>query len=111
MANIKNIEGLTNQQISTELAQGAKFVVYQYTISIIVMTFKRSSDIYFIRSGENATVKGLPFTLLTFVMGWWGIPWGPIYSIGSLVTNLGGGKNVTQEVLQAVTSSSATANS
>jgi len=111
MANIKNIEGLTNQQISTELAQGAKFVVYQYTISIIVMTFKRSSDIYFIRAGENATVKGLPYTLLTFVLGWWGIPWGPIYSIGSLVTNLGGGKNVTQEVLQAVTSSPASANS
>jgi len=111
MANIKNIEGLTHQQISTELAQGAKFVVYQYAISIIVMTFRRSSDIYFIRSGENATVKGLPYTFLTFILGWWGIPWGPIYSIGSLVTNLGGGKDITQEVLQSVTSSSATANS
>lgn len=101
---IKNIDGLTNQQISTELAQGAKFVTFQYTISIIVMTFRRSSDIYFIRAGENGTLKGLPFTLLSFVLGWWGIPWGPIYTIGSLVNNLSGGKDVTQEVLQAVTS-------
>lgn len=98
---IKNIDGLTNEQINTELAQGAKFVAYQYTISIIVMTFKRSSDVYFIRAGENATVKGLPYTFLSLILGWWGIPWGPVYTIGSLVSNLSGGKDVTQEILQA----------
>ena len=43
-------------------------------------------------------VKGLGFTALTFVLGWWGIPWGPIYSIGSLGTNLSGGKDVTKEI-------------
>jgi hypothetical protein len=102
MAAIKNIDGLTTDQINTELAQGGKFVVFQYTISIIVMTFRRSSDIYFIRAGESGTVKGLPFTFLSFVMGWWGIPWGPIYTIGSLYNNLSGGKDVTQEILMSV---------
>jgi hypothetical protein len=103
---IKNIEGLTTDQINRELAQGGKFVMYQYTISVIVMTFRRSSDVYFVRAGENATVKGLPYTFLTFFLGWWGIPWGPIYSIGSLFNNLSGGKNVTKEILQAVNTSS-----
>ncbi len=101
---IKNIEGLSTDQINTELAQGAKFVVFQYTISIIVLTFKRSSDIYFIRAGENGTIKGLPFTGIAFLLGWWGIPWGPIYTIGSLYNNLKGGKDVTTEVLAAVNS-------
>jgi hypothetical protein len=109
MATIKNLEGLTTDQINRELAHGAKFVVFQYTISIIVMTFRRSSAVYFIRAGESGLLKGLPFTLLTFVFGWWGIPWGPIYSIGSLFNNLRGGKNVTDEIVSAVSQAPATA--
>ena len=96
---IKNVEGLTTQQLNNELAQGGKFVIYQFTISIVVMTFRRSSDIYFVRAGESAVAKGLGYTALSLLFGWWGIPWGPIYTIGSLINNLGGGKNVTQEVL------------
>jgi hypothetical protein len=98
---IKNLDGLTTDEINRELAHGAKFVIYQFTISIIVMTFRRSSDVYFVRASENSTVKGLPYTLLTFVLGWWGIPWGPIYSIGALYNNLTGGKNITEEILAA----------
>ena len=101
MAGIKNLEGLTTDQINRELAHGAKVVVFQFTISVLVMTFRRSSDIYFIRSGESRLIKGLPFTLMTFLLGWWGIPWGPIYSVGSLVNNLNGGKDVTQEILNS----------
>ena len=37
------------------------------------------------------------FTLLTLVLGWWGIPWGPIYTIGSIYTNFNGGKDVVSE--------------
>lgn len=98
---IKNVEGLTTDQINKELQNGGKFVLYQFTISIIVMTFKRSSDIYFVRAGESAAVKGIPYTLISLFLGWWGIPWGPIYTIGSLFNNLGGGKDVTAEVLQS----------
>lgn len=102
MTPIKNTDGLTADQINRELAHGAKFVIYQFTFSIIVMTFRRSSDIYFVRAGESGVLKGLPYTLITLVFGWWGIPWGPIYSIGSLYHNLRGGKNVTGEIISAV---------
>lgn len=105
MASIKNLDGLTTEEINRELAHGARFVMFQYTISVVVMTFRRSSDIYFVKAGESAVVKGLPFTFLSLVFGWWGFPWGPIYTIGSLATNLGGGKNITQEVLQSVNGS------
>jgi len=98
---IKNLEGLTNDQINRELAHGAKFVIYQYAISIVVMTFRRSSDVYFIKAGESGVVKGLPFTFISLFFGWWGIPWGPIYTIGSMYNNLSGGKDITQEVLQS----------
>jgi len=102
MAEIKNLEGLTVDQVNTELQQGAKFVIFEYCISIIVMTFKRSSSIYFIRAGESTVKHSIGLTLLTLVLGWWGIPWGPIYTIGSLITNLGGGKDVTTDVLNSM---------
>ena len=95
---IQGIDGLTPQQISEEISNGGKFVTYRYTISIIILTFRRSSDIYFIRPGQNAVVKGLGWTALTFLLGWWGIPWGPIYTIGSLGTNFSGGKDITKEI-------------
>ena len=102
MVQIKGLEGLTNQQIKKELQNGAKFVIFQYCISIVVMTFKRNSEIYFVKSTESATSKGLGWTVLSFVLGWWGIPWGPIYTIGSIFTNLSGGKDVTAEILQSI---------
>jgi hypothetical protein len=106
MAQIKNIEGLTVSDLNHELSRGGKFVVFQYCISIIFMTFKRGSSIYFIRSGESTVKHSIGFTLLTFVFGWWGIPWGPIYSIGALYSNISGGKDITQSVLNTMNSKS-----
>lgn len=99
---IKNVEGMTVAQIQAEVAKGGKFVVYQYCISIILMTFKRSSNIHFIKAGESSITPGLGLTFLTLILGWWGIPWGPIYTIGALIKNLGGGQDVTQEVMAQV---------
>ncbi|MFO0757544.1 MAG: hypothetical protein U0359_13695 [Byssovorax sp.] len=101
---IVGIEGLNGEQLSMELQRGAKFVIYQYCISIFVMTFKRPSDIYFVRAGESAVGKGIGFSAISFLLGWWGIPWGPIYTIGSFITNFGGGKDVTHEVVASLLS-------
>lgn len=102
MAGIKNIEGMTTDEINRELERGGKFVVFEYCVSIVVMTFKRGSDVYFIRSGESTIGSGILYTLITLLFGWWGFPWGPIYSFMALFTNLRGGRDVTQEVIQSV---------
>lgn len=99
---IKGMEGLTVGQLNEELERGGKFVIYQFAFSIVIMTFKRSSNIYFIKEGESAFAKGAKYSLLTFLLGWWGIPWGPIYSIGSIFTNCRGGKDVTDSVLESL---------
>lgn len=100
MAKIIGLEDIQSDgQLQQELQQGGKFVMYQYCISILILTFKRSSNVYFIRQEENAVVKGIPFTLLSLVLGWWGIPWGPIYTVQSVWVNLKGGRDVTQELM------------
>lgn len=106
MAKIVGLEDIkSGGELQAELQQGGKFVIYQYCISLLIITFKRSSNVYFISHDQNALVKGLPFTLLSLVLGWWGIPWGPIYTIQSLWVNLQGGKDVTQEILASMSTS------
>lgn len=104
---IRGIEGMSADQVKFEVQRGGKFVVYQYCISIVVMTFRRGSDVYFVRAGESRVKKGMPWTLLTLVAGWWGIPFGPIFTITSLVTNLQGGKDVTGSIIVNVPAASA----
>ncbi|MBS1797372.1 MAG: hypothetical protein JSS81_26355 [Acidobacteria bacterium] len=99
---INGLENISAQQLNQELAQGARFVLFEYCISLIIVTFKRPSAVYYIRPGEGTFGKSIGFTLITLLFGWWGIPWGPIYSIMSLVTNLGGGKNITAEIVNAM---------
>ena len=99
---INGIQGMAADQLNFELQRGGRFVVFQYAISVIVMSFRRPSAVYFIRSGESTVPKSIGFTLLTLIAGWWGIPFGPIFTIQSVVTNCRGGKDVTQQVVAAL---------
>ena len=96
---IKNADNLTVQDVQWEVNNGAKFVIFEYTVSILVMTFKRPTDVYFLRAGESHWGKSMPFTILTAIAGWWGLPWGLIYTPMAIYTNLSGGKDVTHEIM------------
>jgi hypothetical protein len=98
MANITGIEGMSQQELVFELQRGGKFVRYQWCVSALIITFKRFSDIHFVRAGESRQMKGMQWTLLSLVAGWWGIPWGPIWTIQSLWVNLKGGEDLTSDV-------------
>ena len=96
---IKNIEGLSVAQIKELVSQGAEFVYFPYTVSFVLMTLKRTSSIYFIRPYEGKFKYSYKHFGVNALFGWWGIPWGPIYTIGSMYHQLSGGKDVTQAVL------------
>jgi hypothetical protein len=98
---IKGLENISPQQLSQEIRRGGKFVYFEYCISLLIITFKRPSSVYFVRAGEGTFGMSAGFTVLTLLLGWWGFPWGPIYTVMSLVTNLGGGKDVTSEVMNS----------
>ncbi len=96
---IKNINGLSVSEIKQLVQQGGKFVLFPYTISFVLMTLKRNSSIYFIRPNEGTFKYSYGYVLLNLLVGWWGIPWGPIYTIGALYNHIIGGKEYTQLVL------------
>lgn len=99
---VRGAENLTDDQLRFELNRGGRFVVFYFTISILVMTFRRGSPVYFVRAGESAFSKGLPYTLLSLLLGWWGIPFGPIFTVQSLWVNCRGGKDVTSKLVVQV---------
>lgn len=96
---IVGIEGLSVHQLRDEVNRGARFVVYGYCVSMLILTFKRTSDITFVRAGQSPVVAGLGWTFLSLFLGWWGFPWGFIYTPMVLIQNLGGGTDVTARVM------------
>ena len=98
MVDIRGIDQMTRSQIAEEVRRGGKFVYFEYCFSIVILTFKQSTDIYFIRSGESQLRYHWPYTLLSLMLGWWGFPWGFIYTPMALYTNFSGGKDVTAVV-------------
>jgi hypothetical protein len=93
----KNARHISDMQIFQELENGGRIVRYQYAISIIVMTFSLNSKLFLLRANEKGVKQGLPYSIVTILLGWWGIPWGPIKSFYSLKNNFSGGKNVELE--------------
>ena len=96
---IHGIDGLTPAELDRELAAGGRFVFFEYCISLIALTLRRPSDIFFLRPYQYGIVRGLPYSLISLFLGWWGVPWGLIYTPLTLYTNLSGGRDVTAEVL------------
>jgi hypothetical protein len=78
-------------------ADGEREVFFEYCVSLLFVTLRRPSRLYRVRPGLRALWAGLPYTLLTMLLGWWGIPWGVIYTPLVLATNLTGGREITPE--------------
>jgi len=99
MQAIKNAEGYTIEQLKQAVADGGRFVLFRYTVSVAILTFRRPSAIVFIPAHEGTFKHRMGYSAINLLMGWWGIPWGPIYTVGAMITNMSGGKDVTQEVI------------
>jgi len=89
---------IPRQQLKAELQIGTRIIVFQYCYSIIIFSFKRSSSAFLIKFGESSWNRGVKYSLISFFLGWWGIPWGPIFTISTLFLNLNGGIDVTEDV-------------
>ena len=100
--NIVGIEHMSGEELANDVRAGGRFVVYTTVISLLVITMRNPSDVHYVPAGQSAMLKGLPYALLTLLLGWWGIPWGFIYTPIHFLGNLFGGRDVTAEVLAAL---------
>jgi len=69
--------------LNTEVTQ------YQACVSLVLATSRFRSRYFLV--GHGNVGEWLIFTGITFVFGWWGIPWGLIFTPQALYRNLRGG--------------------
>jgi hypothetical protein len=95
---ILGLDDATPDQLEAELASGGRLVFFEYCISFLFFTLRHPSPVYFIRGNEWSWPRGLPYTMISFLLGWWGLPWGIVYTPLTMLTNLAGGRDITAEV-------------
>ncbi len=81
-----------------EIKNGARFVQFQYAVSVILISFLLPSKIEKLERRESPVLRGVKYSLLSFVVGWWGIPVGPIFTVASIVRNSRGGIDLTETI-------------
>ncbi len=101
-ASIRGIGRMTVGEMRSEVRQGARFVVFEYVWSALLVSKRKTSAVFFLRPGEKVFWKSLPYNLLTLVLGWWAIPWGPAFTIGAVKDNLQGGHDVTNRLIEQI---------
>jgi DnaJ-like protein len=67
-----------------------RYAIFFAVKSFLVMTTR--SPIQGIFCSVCAERKAYRATAVTWLLGWWGLPWGPIYSVHAIITNMLGGK-------------------
>lgn len=78
--------------LDTEITQ------YQACLSFLIASFKLPSK-FFIKGYEPTSLVSFLYTFVSFILGWWGLPWGPIYTIQVIASNLRGGSKTTVRAL------------
>jgi hypothetical protein len=87
---IKGVQGRNLTQIQDELSQGGRFVQYTWCISLLAVTYRYRSPVCFLCRNQHAFGRGLPYTIITLLLGWWGIPYGPFFTLASVYNNIEG---------------------
>jgi len=65
---------------------------YFWAMSFVLLCLKSMSAYYV--APKSPVSFGFKFSLISFIFGWWGIPYGPIWTVESLIKNFKGGEQV-----------------
>ncbi|GEM_PF-685444 len=97
-------ENTTFEGLKQEIAQGGRFVVYSYCISLFfAVTLRRISPAYLIpASGTTKNIKH-KYNLYNYLFGWWQIPVGLPTTFRNIKINNRGGLDVTEDIMLNIT--------
>jgi hypothetical protein len=96
-AKIFGAKNMPPSQLIFEIEQGAKFVMYEYCFSLGVWSSKLPSNIYYVRTGEREWWRAIGFSIISLGGG---LLLSPICTIKTIVNNLSGGIDVTEDVVR-----------
>ena len=94
-------EGMTLGDVELDVLRGGRFLRYYWNISVIVLSFRQTTGLTYVRSDRSAGLGALGWGTVSLCFGWWGFPWGIVHTPLSLWHNARGGSDHTHEVLKA----------
>ena len=88
----------SDEELLRALERGATIVRYPYVISAVLASFKLESRAVLIEQSSRRYVQAIPYLLFTLAFGWWGVPWGPIFTAKALWCLIQGGEEITDVI-------------
>ncbi len=102
--NIGSIKNGTAMYRGRHITLDTEITQFQACISLLLFSTRLPSGFY-IKGQDNSLAAGLVFTIISLMLGWWGIPWGPVFTIHTLIKNLmGGHKQTIGELVKTIES-------
>ena len=86
------------EELRTRVAAGARCVRFEFCLSLLFFTVRRQSPVYLTDSWQQRYLYGVWYSLLTLLLGLWGIPWGLLWTPRAVWVNLTGGADCTHEI-------------
>jgi hypothetical protein len=88
----------TYQEVISQKGE-AHFVTYRWIIPLpLFYPVRRFSKIYFIDRDTKTNRYAGKYNIINFLIGWWGLPFGPVFLWQSIFLNWKGGLDVTEDV-------------
>jgi hypothetical protein len=94
---VANAEAIRNGRArvgQVPMTEATVLTQYQAVVSFLIMTFKFPTRTYLVEHERTGLVAAI-CTVVSLIFGWWGVPWGPIYTVQVTTRNLMGGLRVT----------------
>jgi hypothetical protein len=77
-----------------QVGMDTQLVRYWACMSFLVVTTRAPSR-FLINAYDNTFFAGSIYSVITGAAGWWGLPWGPIFIVQTLLRNIRGGERFT----------------
>ncbi len=97
-ANVDSIRSGTANYKGQPLSYATRLRVYHTALSFLIVSFKLPSGIVVV-GGPSARRTHAACSLVSLLLGWWGLPWGPIFTVQVLINNLRGHREFTMAEL------------
>jgi len=93
---------LPEHPLVAEVMAGRRFVTYPFVISLLLISLKRNmGGMRVVATSQWPVAPIFWAAILTVLFGWWGFPWGLLWSPLALFYLWIGGRDSTKEILTA----------
>ncbi len=92
-------EGMTLGDVELDVLKGGRFLSFTWNISVILLSYRKNTGLIYVPSHRKSGHHALGWGVFSLLFGWWGFPWGLIYTPASLWKNASGGNDHTRDIL------------